>query len=196
MPQRHDELLLVAREASAGSKAAVRTLLMHVGPALLATVRKVLGPHHPDVDDVVQDSVIALLDALSGFRGDSSVMTFAHRVAMLTALAARRRFATRLKHVNSAAAQLDPATERATPQSVLFAKRRRDVLLQLLDELPPPTAEALALHFVLGMTVDEIAAACSARENTVWSRLRLGKQALRRKLAESGTIADILAGAE
>lgn len=194
--RRHDDLLLVAREAATGSAAAVRTLVMHVGPPMLATVRKVLGAHHPDVDDVAQDSVIALLDALPGFRGDSSVMTFAHRVALLTALAARRRTATRQKYVDSAAAQLEPTTERSTPQSVLMAKRRRALLLQLLDELPQPIAEALALHFVLGMTVDEIAANCSAPENTVWSRLRLGKQSLRRKLAEDGAIADILAGAE
>jgi RNA polymerase sigma-70 factor (ECF subfamily) len=163
---------------------------------MLMTVRKILGSGHPDVDDVAQDAVIALLDALAGFRGDSSVLTFAHRVALLTALAARRRNATRQKYHNVAALEQHCETEHQSPQALLFAKRRRQQLLELLDELPEPTAEALALHFVLGMTVDEIAEVAGAPENTVWSRLRLGKQALRRKLVDNTHVANILTEAE
>jgi RNA polymerase sigma-70 factor (ECF subfamily) len=56
------------------------------------------------------------------------------------------------------------------------------VILQLLDELSEPLAQALALHYLLGYTVEEIAASLSLSPHTVWSRLRLGKNALRRKL--------------
>jgi DNA-directed RNA polymerase specialized sigma24 family protein len=66
------------------------------------------------------------------------------------------------------------------------------VVRQLLDELPDVIAEALALHFILGYTVDEIAAAASVSPNTVWSRLRLGKQTLRRKLEGDARIAELL----
>jgi len=194
--RRVDELLLVAREAAQGSAPAARTLVLHVGPAMLMTIRKILGPSHPDVDDVAQDAVLALLDALSTFRGDSSVMTFAHRVALLTSLAARRKSATRQKYHHFAALELEIDLSYSSPQSILLAKRRRELLLQLLDDLPEATAEALALHFVLGMTVEEIAEVACAPENTVWSRLRLGKQALRRKLSTDSTIADFLAEAE
>ena len=48
----------------------------------------------------------------------------------------------------------------------------------MLDSLPDVIAQALALHFILGHTVDEIAEATSSPSNTIWSRLRLGKQAL------------------
>jgi RNA polymerase sigma-70 factor (ECF subfamily) len=63
---------------------------------------------------------------------------------------------------------------------------------QLLDELPDVIAEALALHFILGYTVDEIAEAAAISPNTVWSRLRLGKQALRRKLEGDARLAELL----
>ncbi|MGC4065533.1 MAG: RNA polymerase sigma factor [Polyangiaceae bacterium] len=194
--RRTDELLLVAREAAKGSSTAVRTLVMHVGPAILMTVRKILGSTHPDVDDVAQDAVIALLDALATFRGESSVMTFAHRVALLTALAARRKNATRQKYLNVVALEQPAETHQASPQSLLLAKRRREVLLRLLDDLPDTTAEALALHFVLGMTVEEIAAVANAPENTIWSRLRLGKQALRKRLSADSQVAALLGEAE
>lgn len=194
--RRTDELLLVAREAAQGSPTAVRSLVLQVGPAVLATVRKVLGSAHADLDDVAQEAVIALLDALESFRGESSVLTFARRIALLTALAARRKHANRLKYLNVAVLETNRDVEEQSPQTILAAKQRRDTVLRLLDELPQPTAEALALHFVLGMTVEEIAAATNAPENTVWSRLRLGKQALRRRLQGNSRAATILEGAE
>jgi len=39
---------------------------------------------------------------------------------------------------------------------------------------------------MLGYSVEEIAAASSVPKNTVWSRLRLGKQRLRLKLSGEG----------
>jgi RNA polymerase sigma-70 factor (ECF subfamily) len=56
------------------------------------------------------------------------------------------------------------------------------VVLALLDELSPQVAEALALHFMLGHSVEDIARSSGLSQHTVWSRLRLGKQALRRRL--------------
>ena len=72
------------------------------------------------------------------------------------------------------------------------AGRRRELVRRLLDELPDVIAEALALHFILGYTVEEIAAAASVPVNTVWSRLRLGKRALRRKLSGDAQLAEML----
>jgi RNA polymerase sigma-70 factor (ECF subfamily) len=48
-----------------------------------------------------------------------------------------------------------------------------------LDELPEPQAEAFALNVILGYTIAEIAELSSAPVETVRSRLRLAKQALR-----------------
>ena len=62
---------------------------------------------------------------------------------------------------------------------------------QLLDELPDLLAEALALHFAFGYTVEEIAATAAISPNTVWSRLRLGKRALRRKLGRDAQLAEL-----
>jgi len=81
-----------------------------------------------------------------------------------------------------------------SPLATTVASRRRVLVRQLLDELPEPIAEALALHFILDHTVEEIADASSVPANTVWSRLRLGKQALRRKLAADAHLAEMLRG--
>ena len=84
-----------------------------------------------------------------------------------------------------------PDTGVGSPWVAAVSRRRRELVQQLLDELPDVLAEALALHFAFGYTVEEIAAAASISANTVWSRLRLGKQALRRKLGRDAQLTEL-----
>lgn len=196
---RTDELLELARAAGNGNPDAVTTLVTALGGAMLRTVRKVLGPGHSDIEDVTQDAVIALVSTLSNFRGDCTVMHFAHRVALLTALAARRRLRTRDRwtELDASATEFVAADDKlSSPLTGTIGKRRRAIVLNLLDDLAEPIAEALALHFVLGYTVDEIAASASVPPNTVWSRLRLGKAALRKKLERDTQLAEALQSRE
>jgi hypothetical protein len=46
-----DELARLAELAASGDSRAIRTFVMTIGPHVLRVVRRVLGPHHPDVDD-------------------------------------------------------------------------------------------------------------------------------------------------
>ncbi len=190
--QRTDDLWPLARAAGTGNPDATATLVTHVGGPMLTVVRRVLGRAHADVDDVTQDAVIALLDALASFRGDSSVVHFACRIALLTALGARRRASVRLRSSEAIDSELDVHLEHSSPLSGALANRRREFLRQLLDELPEVISEALALHFILGYTVEEIAASSAVSPNTVWSRLRLGKRALKQKLDQDKGLAELL----
>ena len=47
---------------------------------------------------------------------------------------------------------------------------------------------------MLGYTVDEIAVATGVSSHTVWSRLKLGKRALKRALAHDQRLAEVLRG--
>jgi DNA-directed RNA polymerase specialized sigma24 family protein len=93
-PEPPDALAGVARAAVAGDGSALRTLLLSVGPHILHVVRRILGANHPEIDDVAQESSIAVIDALGRHRGESTVF-LAGRVAALTAMKARRRNAAR-----------------------------------------------------------------------------------------------------
>src|SRR5580765_6788838 len=75
-----DDLAGLARRAAARDPAAVRTLIAALGPTMLRAARSVLGRGHPDLDDVLQESAVGLLSALSGFRSDCTVRHFACRV--------------------------------------------------------------------------------------------------------------------
>src|SRR3569623_2115614 len=70
----------------------------------------------------------------------------------------------------------------------IVARRTFALLRELaaaLDKLPADQRESLVLHFAVGMTVPEIAEAVAAPFETVRSRLRLGKAALRECLGGS-----------
>ncbi len=190
-----DDLLSVARAAGRGDGDAASTLVAELGGGMLRVVRKVMGHQHPDVDDVTQDAVLALLGSLETFRGACSVEHFARRIALLTALGARRRAKVRQREAEAEGGAIDdlPGDE-LSPLATTVASRRRVLVRQLLDDLPEVIAEALALHFILDHTVEEIAAASAVPANTVWSRLRLGKQALRRKLAGDAHLSEMLRG--
>ncbi|WP_438009027.1 sigma-70 family RNA polymerase sigma factor [Sorangium sp. So ce321] len=191
-PPRADELLGVARAAAARDPAAIRTLVTELGGSMLRTVRKVLGPRHSDVEDVTQEAVLALLQALPSFRAECTVVHFANRIALMTALGARRRLRVRARFdVSDAPVEAAADESGPSPFAEAVSTRRREMVLEVLDRMPGSTAEALALHFVLGYTVDEIAALASVSPNTIWSRLRLGKESLRRALANNAKLAEL-----
>jgi RNA polymerase sigma-70 factor (ECF subfamily) len=192
---RVDELLPLARAAAAHDATAASSLVVHVAPLMLRVVRSVLGARHPDVEDVAQDAVIQLLASLPAFRGESTVLYYAGRIALFTALGSRKREETRVSRLDPEGPSEQLADHAgASPLAEAIANRRREVLLRLLDELPKPMAEALALHFVLGYTVEEIAKAANVSVHTVWSRLRLGKEALLRRLERDRRLADLERG--
>jgi len=190
--RRPDELLALARAAKERDPTAAETLLAQVGGVMLATVRQVLGTGHPDIEDVTQEAAMAFLNSLDDFRGECSTRRYAQRVALFTALSTRRRLVAQQRLIDTEGPlESRPADERKSPLSDTVARLRRDTLRKILDSLPDVIAEALALHFILGYTVDEIAAATSAPANTIWSRLRLGKATLRKILQGNRDLRDL-----
>jgi RNA polymerase sigma-70 factor (ECF subfamily) len=179
-------------DALSGESAATRDLLRAVGGPMLQVIRKVLGPAHPDAEDVLQEAMMGLLDGLPSFRGECTVLHFACRIALFSAMAARRRQVTRLRATDEHVV-LEEIGDRgaSSPLGRTIERRRAKALSRVLDELPPKIARTLACHFVLGQTTNEIARTLSVPANTVWSRLRLGKEALRRRIMGDQKLAEL-----
>ena len=191
-----DELGALARAAGEGRADAVRTLIMSVTPAILRTVRGVLGTAHPDVEDVAQESVWRLVNALPGFRYECGVLHFACKVAVHTALNARRRERHRGAGRIDALEPEDHAHAGPSPSEELASASRRESVRELFASLPTAQAEAFVMHIVLGFSVEETADACEVPANTIRSRLRLAKQAMRMRAAANPALSDILRGSE
>jgi RNA polymerase sigma-70 factor (ECF subfamily) len=193
-----DDLAPLVASVVRGEPEAVRTFVMTTGATVRRAARMVLGAASSEVDDVTQDAMIELLRALPRFRGECTVARFAARVAVLTAMAARRRRGTRERWVVGDGSDDDTwaAGPEASPHARVEAARRRDAVRRVLDELPEAVAETLALYFVVGHTVQEIAAASNVPVGTVASRLRVGKERLRQKLVRDAALAETFGASE
>jgi len=188
-----DELAELCKSVENGDAQALRTFLATVVPQLLRVARRVLGPSHPYVEDVAHDAAYAVVAQLGQFRGESTILNFSRRVAVQTAMNVRRRDAAQ-KRARTREAR-DPDTfqaEASNPEELAAHGALVPILRQLLDELPEALAEAFALNVILGYTVVEIAELVQAPVETVRSRLRLAKQALRNRALAHPALRDVL----
>jgi len=188
-PAVSDEPREIARLAATGDTAATARLVRLVAPEVERVVRGVMGPYAADADDAVQQALIALIHALPAFRGDCQPAGYACSIAFRTALNVRRRSRLNAQRRGNmpedelAAAEHGPSSE---------GGRRTALVRNLLEEIPAEQAEALALRTMLGWSLDEIAAAGNAPVNTIRSRLRLAKEALKRKIEADPQLAEEL----
>ncbi len=194
--ERVDPLAALVSDSRKGNPLAERTLLVALGPALLRVVRGILGADHPDVEDVLQEAMVSVHDALPTFRGDCMTLHFACRVAVHTAMNARRHAGYRARHTppispEDIAGCPDP---NPSPAEVAASARRRAALRELLDELPAAQGEVLALHVVLGYSVEETAAVTRVPHNTVRSRLRTALASLRDRVRGDEVLLEVVAG--
>jgi RNA polymerase sigma factor (sigma-70 family) len=155
--------------------------LAYVWPTLSRVAAGVLGSRHPELDDAVQQSMIALVRALPAFRGECHPAGYATRITLRVALRVRRnvkRDITRRETLG----MLTPLEELGSATEDALAVRRRELLRELLEDLPEEQAEALTLRVVMGWSLEEVSRASGAPINTVRSRVRLAKEALRQRI--------------
>jgi len=181
----------IAKLAAAGDTSATARLLRIVAPEMLRVVRGVMGPYSSDVDDAVQQALVALIQALPAFRGECAPAGYACRIAFRTALGMRKRTHQTRSRFDTAT-DTDQFPESDSPGALNDARRRTELVRNLLDQIPAEQAEALAMRTMLGWSIEEIARASGAPINTVRSRLRLAKEALRRNIEADPSLADEL----
>jgi RNA polymerase sigma-70 factor (ECF subfamily) len=163
------------------------TLLRELAVPVLRAVRQILGAGDPEVEDLTQESLKALVVAWPTFRGECSAAHFARRIT-----AQRCIDAIRSKRVRSAALDQIAVDEAEADARPWHSARLREAWLRALGELPREQALSLTQRYVLGYTLEEIARETAAPLNTVKSRLRLAKQVLRAKVAADPRLADLM----
>jgi RNA polymerase sigma factor (sigma-70 family) len=184
--------MALARAAALGDSAATGQLLRLLAPRLGRVVRAVLGAGHPDLDDAIQQSLIGLVQALPAFRGDCEPLGYATIIAVRAAVAARKRSRTDQSRREDGV-ETDLIEEvRPSPGEEATANSRKELLRGLLDGLPDEQAEALAMRVVLGWSIKEIATHSGAPLNTVRSRLRLAKEALKSRIEQDADLVEAL----
>ena len=190
-----DRLARKIRAAECGDEKAVRALLAVVAPTVSRVVGLVLGPRHPDADDLVQESLVDFLRALP-VTGDEL------ELGQLAAFVSLRRALEAWKWSPGAYEVLAPADERVgsslrwywrfSPEHVA-REEQRQMLSRLLTTLPDDEAEVLGLRMLAGLGIDQIADFMGFPPSAVRSRLRTAKRQL---LEELGVVPTAPSGIE
>jgi len=181
---------VLARLARSGDSDATHELLRRIAPKLLGLARSLFGPSHPDLDDVLQEMLLAVARAVDAFEGRCSFQHYALRIGVRIGLAERRRRIAELERISVAPEADELAGEPATDTPV--SKQRKLAVRELVDTLPEEQAETITLRICLGMSLQEVAEATGAPVNTVRSRLRIARTSLRRRVEKNRVYSDLL----
>jgi RNA polymerase sigma-70 factor (ECF subfamily) len=178
-----ERLTPLVLRAQQGDEDAIAQIVTELAPGVLRALTALLGRAHPEVEDLAQDVLLAVIAALPDFRGDSTLLHFAVRIAARKSVLVRRRARSVLGWLESFWHGEHPLRQApSTAHDQVRGERQRALLRLLLSELPDAQAEALMLRVVCGHSIEEISAITQTPFNTVRSRLRLAKEALRQRI--------------
>lgn len=169
----------------AGDRRAARRLYDAHAQRIHRLAYRLSGDAHL-AQDFTQETFLRAFRALRDFRGESSLSTWLHRIALsvtLNGLRKVRQFRTREVAVNDAETMegLLEDTVRAPAAAVDHGLNRQ--VARAAEELPEALRLTLIMHDVEGYTHGEIAAALNVPEGTSKARLSTARARLRQALA-------------
>jgi RNA polymerase sigma-70 factor, ECF subfamily len=184
LSERDPDADLVAR-VGARDPGAVRTLVMHKLPRLLALATRMLGDRM-EAEDVAQEAFMRIWKQAPQWRtGEAKFDTWLHRVALN--LCYDRLRGRREEPVDELPDEPDPS---ATPDQRFDARARDERVRRALAALPVRQREALVLTYYQELSNIEAAALMDISVDALESLLARARRSLRTQLAGDGTSKD------
>ncbi len=158
------------------------------------SIAQALLRNHADTEEIVQDTFIRAHRGLARFRGDSSLATWLHRIAVNLA---RNRYWHSFRRRRHCTLSLDCAlggetgatfaeliaSDAPSPAQEHSRTEFSELVAACMDRLEPGHREILTLRNVLGRTYEEIAVALDLNVGTVKSRIARARHHLRAQIA-------------
>jgi RNA polymerase sigma factor (sigma-70 family) len=161
------------RDGTDASREQFETFVRRREPALRALAAE-FARTPDDREDLVQDMLLAIWKALPQFRGESSLATYAQRIAHSTAVDYVRRRRVLLPEV-------DAEDRAASPEECIGRFMACSRLRGAIDELPRKLRQVLRLYLD-GHDYREIAQRTGIGQGNVGARLTRARDRLRRRL--------------
>jgi RNA polymerase sigma-70 factor (ECF subfamily) len=142
-----------------------------------------LGVPEGDVADAVQDAFLVVHRKLSEFEGRSKVTTWLFGICLRVARDRRRLAHERRRSNNDEEPLLEASDDRA--DVAVEVERRQGIAMieRLLEKLPDDQRAVFVLFELEGMSGEEIAESLGIPLGTVYSRLRIAREAFRLSVA-------------
>jgi RNA polymerase sigma-70 factor (ECF subfamily) len=189
LPEHSEEAILVA-ELQAGSEEAFSYIMTVYRNPVYNMVFHITGDES-DAADVLQNVFVKIIRGVKQFRRGSSLKTWIYRIAVHEALNYRRSWFRR--HRREAFSLDDEQSEypaangsnqhsQDDPFHLLEQQERQQLVGRALRSLAEPYRTVVILREIEELSYEEIGEILSVAEGTVKSRLKRGRELLRRKL--------------
>ncbi len=143
-------------------------------------IRKIVGASN--ADDVMQDFVIHLFAKLGQFRFESSLETWAHRMAVNQSL----QYLRKTNREEQRALKVALATEMSNDSGSQNQADDAEVLQLAMEQISGEQRAILHMKEVEGLGYEAIASVLGIPEGTVGSRLNKARKELRTSLIQLG----------
>jgi RNA polymerase sigma-70 factor (ECF subfamily) len=186
-PEAKEALLAACRR---GDRSALEAVFRAESPALERLLCRLLA-NPADVEDFLQATFAAAIEAFPRFRGDAAVGTWLARIAVHLVQHHWRRPDTRrrspLELVPDDTASGQPSPDRLAEASDLLARVHRH-----LAALGAKKRMAYVLKVLEGRSVDEVAALMGASRAATRSRIYLARRALMSRMRKDPRLRDLI----
>lgn len=177
----------LVQAAQQGDQRALQELLSRHAPRIGRFATKMCRSP-TEAEDVVQDTMLAAMRTLGGFRGQAQVSTWLYQIARSFCIKKRRRTRSVI-HADASLSDDESAEMRALSSPDPMADERMDqaqlaeAVQQAMDGLAPMYREVLLLRDVEGLTAPEVADTLGLKVEAVKSRLHRARLAVRAQVA-------------
>jgi len=172
-------------QAKSGDRDAMSALVEVYKDRVFALIWRMLLGHGTDrAHDLAQDTFVRVLRGIGSFdaKGTAKLSTWILTVAVRVVMNERRRIGRERIELN------EPAVDEATVESAHERVQLAEALLAGIGALPDDQRAVFLLREYHELEYAEIAVALGIPENTVRSRLRRARTALREDLAGKGVV--------
>ena len=175
-----EELETWVTKAAIGSREHQKRIYDLLASRVYRVIRKIVGNN--SADDVMQDFVIQLFAKLGQFRFESSLETWAHRMAVNQSLQYLRKSSREDQRVRKVAFSTsmseDPKLQRQSDDA--------EVLHLAMEQISGEQRAILHMKEIEGLGYEDIAGVLGIPEGTVGSRLNKARKDLRTSLIHLG----------
>lgn len=183
------QLSMLVHRLQAGDRYALATLLDLVTPCISPIISRFVW-NHADAQDIMQEVALQLYRALPNFRAECQVLTFVYRVTLNVCMNCKKRITrqpvtfTDLTSPDNTE-QLDSrisSSSVSTPEHINATREREEALRLMIYKLDPKFRAVLIMTDICGMSQQEIAEILHAPLNTIKSRQKRAREAMKKQI--------------
>ncbi len=177
-------------EIKKGNREEFARLVESTSPRIYRVALQILG-NEQDAEDVLQETYIKAMNAISAFEGRSSLTTWLHRIAVNEALMLIRKRRPNIFSVDERDEfNSDEESEGieivdfcCLPESELLSEESRKFLDAAVEKLPDNLRTVFVLRDLEGFSIQDTADTLKLSENNVKTRLLRARLKLRQELS-------------